>query len=61
MGESVLRIVEAQDEIIRAQSEAIKELFEVLMQHISAEEADALPCVQKINHAAEIRREIMEA
>lgn len=51
-------IIQRQNEIIRTQSEIIDDLFLLLMQHISVEEADRLPVVDKINHAAEICREI---
>ena len=51
-------VVERQSEIIRIQSEVINDLFSLILQYMSADEADALPCIQKINHAAEIRREI---
>ena len=44
--------------IISVQSEIINELFVLLMQHISAEEADKLPAIKKINQAAEIRSSI---
>lgn len=53
-----IEIVEKQNAIIRIQSGVIDELFLLLMQHISAEEADALPVIDKINLAAQIRREI---
>lgn len=53
-----VEVVSLQSEIIKIQSDAIDELFKLLMQHISAEEADALPVVAMINNAAEIRREI---
>ncbi|MCM1218111.1 MAG: hypothetical protein NC548_26795 [Lachnospiraceae bacterium] len=55
---SELEIVERQNAIIRIQSGVIDELFLLLMQHISAEEAGSLPCVTRINQTAEIRREI---
>ena len=55
---SELEIVEKQNAIIRIQSGVIDELFLLLMQHISAEDADALPVITRINQAAEIRREI---
>ena len=55
---SDLEIVEKQNAIIQIQSGVIDELFLLLMQHISAEEADALPVIERINQAAEIRREI---
>ena len=50
-----LKVVEQQNAIIRIQSGVIDELFILLMQHISAEEADSLPCIARINQAAEIR------
>lgn len=53
-----VEVVEKQNAIIRIQSGVIDDLFLLLMQHISAEEADALPVIDKINQAAEIRREI---
>lgn len=53
-----VEIVSLQSGIIKVQSEIIDELFALLMQHISAEEADQLPVVEKINRAAEIRRRI---
>lgn len=53
-----VEIVEKQNAIIRIQSGVIDELFLLLMQHISAEEADALPVIDRINQAAEIRAEI---
>lgn len=53
-----VEVVEAQNAVIRIQSEVIDELFILLMQHISAEEADQLPVLQKINHAATLREDI---
>nr|DAM58281.1 MAG TPA: hypothetical protein [Caudoviricetes sp.] len=50
-----LKIVEQQNAIIRIQSGVIDELFLLLMQHISADEADTLPCIDRINQAAQIR------
>lgn len=57
-GNGPLEIVEQQNAIIRIQSGVIDELFLLLMQHISVEEADALPVIARMNQAAEIRREI---
>ena len=48
---NLLKVAETQDMIIRLQSEAIYDLFSLLLQHITAEEADALPVVDKINRA----------
>ena len=53
-----LKVVERQNAIIRIQSGVIDELFLLLMQHIRADEADSLPCIARINQAAEIRAEI---
>lgn len=50
-----LKVVEQQNAIIRIQSGVIDELFMLLMQHISADEADTLPCIDRINQAAQIR------
>lgn len=54
----LLEMVDAQNTIIRIQSGVINELFCLLMQHISAEEAESLPCVARINQAAQIRAKI---
>lgn len=55
---SPVEVVDLQNAIIKIQSDAIDELFKLLMQHITAEEADKLPVVAMINQAASIRREI---
>lgn len=55
-----MEVVERQNAIIRIQSGEIAELFCLLMQHISADEADSLPVIQKINTAASLRREVGE-
>ena len=57
-GVDPLKVVEQQNAVIRIQSGVIDELFLLLMQHISADEADSLPCIARINQAAEIRAEI---
>lgn len=53
---SPLEVVEKQNAIISIQSDVINELFCLLMQHISADEADALPVVERINEAADLRQ-----
>lgn len=53
---SPLETVEKLNAIINIQSGVIDELFSLLMQHISADEADALPVVERINEAAELRQ-----
>ena len=55
---NALEVIESQNAIIKIQSDAINELFELLMHHISAEEADKLQVVEKINLAAQIREGI---
>ena len=56
MAADLTRTVEQQNIIIQMQSGVINELFQLLMQHISADEADALPVVQRINEAADLRK-----
>ncbi|MBQ7562774.1 MAG: hypothetical protein IJT16_02160 [Lachnospiraceae bacterium] len=50
--------IEQQNAVIRIQSEVIDELFILLLQHITAEEADRLPAIEKINTAAKLREKI---
>ncbi|MBQ6968056.1 MAG: hypothetical protein IJP84_09175 [Lachnospiraceae bacterium] len=57
---TTLQIMERQNEIIRLQADSINELFKLLIEHISVEEADSLPVLKKINLAAELRAEIKE-
>lgn len=54
------QVMEHQSAIIRLQSSVIDDLFLLLAQHISVEEADCLPCIKKINLAARLRAEIGE-
>ncbi|MBR3470310.1 MAG: hypothetical protein IKH28_11570 [Lachnospiraceae bacterium] len=54
---AVLQLMEAQEEIIRLQADAIHELFMALAQYMCAEELDAMPAVKKINRAAELKAE----
>lgn len=56
MAHNLTETVEKQNIIIQMQSGIINELFQILMQHISADEADALPVVQRINDAASLRQ-----
>ena len=55
---NLAEVIAKQNRIIEIQAEAISDLFSLLMQHITAEEADQLPTVKKINLAAEIRSTI---
>lgn len=50
-------VVERQSVIISIQSGVINDLFQLLSQHISADELDALPVVARINVAADMRME----
>lgn len=55
---NLAEVIAKQNRIIEIQAEAIGDLFSLLMQHITVEEADQLPTVKKINLAAEIRSTI---
>lgn len=55
---NLAEVIAKQNRIIGIQAEAISDLFSLLMQHITVEEADQLPTVKKINLAAEIRSTI---
>lgn len=55
---NLAEVIAKQNRIIEIQAEAISDLFSLLMQHITVEEADQLPTVKKINLAAEIRSTI---
>lgn len=57
---SPMEIIERQNEIIRIQSDSVNELFRLLMEHITVEEADQLPVLKKLNLAAELKAEINE-
>lgn len=61
MMSSLAETIEQQNTVIRIQSEVIDELFVLLLQHITAEEADGLPAVEKINTAAKLRERIRGA
>ena len=53
-----IEIVEAQNAIIRMQSEIIDDIFLLLSQHISVEELDHMPCIEKINTIAGLKKDI---
>lgn len=55
---NLAEVIAKQNRIIEIQAESIGDLFSILMQHITVEEADQLPTVKKINLAAEIRSTI---
>ena len=50
--------IRTQEAIIRLQSEAIGDLYLLLMQHIHAEDADMLPVNKKINMAAQLKADL---
>ena len=58
MLKNTAEIIEKQNRIIQIQADVINDLYGLLMQHITVEEADQLPTVKKINLAAEIRSTI---
>lgn len=47
--------METMGKIVRLQSDVIDELFLVVLQHITAEEAAALPCMERAKEAALLR------
>ena len=55
--DALIQLIDAQEEIIRLQSEAIHELTMTLAQHLCAEELDSMPVIEKINMAAQLRVE----
>ncbi len=58
---NALQIVEVLDTVTRMQADVITDLFTLLLQHITAEEADRLPCVSKLNAAAGLRADLEKA
>ena len=56
MAHDLVEAIEKQNAIIQMQSGIINELFLLLMQHISSDEADALPVMERINEAASLRQ-----
>lgn len=57
-GADLVRVVESLTQVISIQSGAIDELFKLLAQHMGADEMDRLPCVERLNEAARIRRNL---
>lgn len=53
-----METVDVLTRLIKMQADIINELFTLLMQHISAAEADSLPVVKRINEAAGIRADL---
>lgn len=58
MSNHCAEVIEKQSQIIKIQADVINDLYILLMQHMTVEEADALPAVAKINMAANIRSTI---
>lgn len=56
--ECLAETVDTQNTIIRMQSRIIDDLFILLLQHISVEQAEMQPCIKMINEAALLRRSI---
>ena len=56
--ENIEKVVQKQNAIIRMQSNVIDELFLLLMQHISVDEAENLKCIETINEAAKLKNSI---
>lgn len=54
----LMETVETQNKIIGLQSNVINTLFTELMHHITVEETEKLPVTDKINLAADLRRQI---
>ena len=60
MLKNTAEIIEKQNRIIQIQADVINDLYGLLVQHITVEEAEALPAVAKINLSANIRSTIDE-
>lgn len=53
------KIIVTQSEIIRLLKEALDEVFSILSQHLAAEEMNNLPCIEKINTAAKLKKDML--
>ncbi len=49
-----IETIDRKKTIIKMQSEIIDDLFAELSQHITADELDNLPCIEKINDVAKL-------
>ena len=58
INEIKLELFENQNKIIRLQSDAIYDLYDLLSQHLEAAELDRLPVKAKIDKAAMLRAEL---
>ena len=47
-------------EIIRIQSDVIDALYLMLLQHVTVEELDKVPCMDDMERAARLKADIME-
>jgi hypothetical protein len=52
-------IIDIQSEIISMQAKAIRDLYELLGQYMSAEEMDGLPEVEAVKDINKMRKEIL--
>lgn len=52
---NLMWVIDTQNQIIRAQSDVIDELFSLLSQHLSAEEIRRLPAADKIREIVALR------
>lgn len=52
---NAVEIIDSQNAIISIQAGVINELFQLLAQHMDPDELDDLPCIARINQAAQIR------
>lgn len=52
MNSNLVEVVEKQSSIISTQAGVIRDLFNLLSQHMTAEELDSLPEVARVNAAA---------
>lgn len=57
---SSIEIIDAQNTIIKMQSEIIYDLFGLLKQYVSVEELDNIPTIKKINDVARMNGEIKQ-
>lgn len=57
-GADLVRVVESLTQVISIQAGVIDELFKTLMQHMEADEIDRLPCVERLNRAAALCKDL---
>ena len=57
MGDIKLQVFDAQNEIIKLQSEIINEIFRLLGMHMEADELSCIPAVEKMDRVKTMRSE----